>query len=75
MGRDYAGKLELVVMDNIDYYMEHEVYQENQYKRWLETRPICEKCGEPIEDEFGYQINGEWYHEDCIDVFYKKVTA
>ena len=70
MGRSYAGELELVGMrDNLDLYMEHELDQERAYQRWLETRPVCKKCGEPIEDDDAYLINGDYYHEDCIDVF------
>ena len=59
--------------DALDLYMAHEVQMDKDYKKWLAERPVCAKCNEPIEDEFGYCINGEWYHEDCIDIFYKKV--
>jgi len=42
------------------------------YYRWLETRPKCCACDEPIQDEYGYKIIGEWYCEDCMNREFRK---
>ena len=33
--------------------------------RWLVKRPICDKCGEHIQDEYYYDIDGEKVCEYC----------
>ena len=47
-------------------------YDEEQNK-WLERRPVCVDCGEHIQDETAYYINGEWICEDCMDSYRKEV--
>lgn len=32
----------------------------------LNKRPCCILCNNHIQDEYGYEIDGEWYCEDCI---------
>lgn len=34
--------------------------------RWVSRRPVCAKCGEHIQDEYGYEIDG-LYCENCKD--------
>ena len=69
MGRPDVSERELVGMrDNIDLYMEHELDQERQYQKWLETRPVCEYCGDPIEDDEAMYIDGDYYHIECAEV-------
>lgn len=35
-------------------------------RAWLATRPICHCCGEPIQEEFYYELpDGAWC-EECI---------
>ena len=34
--------------------------------------PLCEICGERIHDEYGYCVDGYWYHEECFEKEYKK---
>ena len=41
-------------------------YEREQEKR-LEQLPVCDYCGEPIQDDFFYQINGENYCPDCME--------
>lgn len=36
-----------------------------QYQ-WLKTRPTCDECLEPIQDEYYYKIGGRKYCEACI---------
>jgi len=33
---------------------------------WLDSLPVCEECGEPIQDDNYYEIEGASIHEDCL---------
>ena len=48
--------------DPIDDYNDYEL---KQYK-WLIKRPECCICGNHIQDEYGYVIEGSWYCEECM---------
>lgn len=58
--------------DNIDFYMEHELEEERQYQRWLETRPVCDECGEYITDDWCWEIGNEVFCEDCLNKLFRK---
>ncbi len=49
------------------------VYDADQHdaecERWLERRPVCKMCGEHIQDDWGYCIDGDWICENCMDDF------
>lgn len=57
---------------------------EDNYSMWeqhdreqtaaLELLPICDMCTVPIQDEYLYEINGEFVCETCLDRFFKKRT-
>lgn len=49
-------------MDNYQRWLDHEWEQE----KWLKSRPKCFQCGDPIQDEKGYRIEGRLYCPDCI---------
>ena len=36
-------------------------------EEWLDTRPICDQCGERIQDDCYWLINGEKFCESCLD--------
>jgi formylmethanofuran dehydrogenase subunit E len=56
----------MYVPDNYDAFEAHQAEQD----AWLEKRPVCVECGEPIQDDFLYDINGDIYCEECMkDVF------
>lgn len=57
-------------MDNYDLFEQHEAEQE----RWLAKLPICSECGEPIQDEDCYEINGELICPDCLKENHRKFT-
>jgi len=40
----------------------------------IDQLPECADCGEVIQDETAFYINGEWICEDCIDAYRKDVT-
>ena len=35
--------------------------------RWLESRPICDWCGEHIQDEWMYMFDGKTVCETCME--------
>ena len=41
-------------------------------ERWLARLPQCEYCGEHIQDEYFYEINGEWICKACLDDQFKR---
>lgn len=58
------------VPDNYDAYRRHEAQQEAQ----LAKRPICDECGEPIQDDFLYEVNGVIYCENCMQESFRHST-
>lgn len=56
----------MYVPDNYDAFERHQAEQD----AWLKRRPVCVECGEHIQDDFLYDINGDIYCEECMkDVF------
>ena len=54
----------MYVKDNYDLFLEHEMEQENR----LAKLPKCAWCGEPIGDEYCYELSkGELVCESCIE--------
>lgn len=41
--------------------------KESELARWLKTLPVCAWCGEPIQEEYAYEIDGELVCGDCIE--------
>jgi formylmethanofuran dehydrogenase subunit E len=66
-------------MRNISFPI-HDVYDlwkdlDNEQARLLARLPQCECCGEPIQDEHIWEIDGKYYCEDCAkDEFRKENT-
>ena len=40
---------------------------EREKEKELERRPVCEWCGQPIQDEYMYQIDNEDVCQACVD--------
>lgn len=49
--------------DNYSQWEAHEA----ELERMLEKRPVCRRCGEHIQDEHYYYIDGVIYCEDCMN--------
>lgn len=47
---------------------------DRQQSEELNKRPVCCYCGEPIQDDFCYEINGDYYCEDCLDMHFRKAV-
>lgn len=43
-------------------------------ERRLKRLPVCADCGEPIQDDHYYDINGEAICPECLDVNYRRET-
>lgn len=50
---------------NYDAYADFERHDREQ-ARALSRLPICSECEEPIQDEFLYEINGEYICPECM---------
>ena len=57
------------VPDAYDQWKRHDAEQ----NRWLEERPVCADCGEHIQDERAYYINGEWICQNCMSTYEREV--
>lgn len=49
--------------DNYDFWLEHD----HEEQEWLDSLPICDECGEPIQTEHCYNINGNYICKECIE--------
>lgn len=58
------------VSDAERYYTD----QEREYEEWKVRLPVCSECGEPIEEDFCWEIDGELYHHDCADKLFCHCT-
>ena len=49
-------------------------FHDRQQEEALNKRPVCCYCGEPIQDDFCYEINGDLICEDCLDMHFRKAV-
>ena len=56
-----------------DPLLDFDRYDREQQKRPKEL-PVCCYCNDPIEDDFCYEINGDYYCEDCLDMHFRKAV-
>ena len=54
--------------DNYSLWEAHEAEQE----KLLERLPVCRYCGEPIQDDHYFYIEGVIYCEDCMNEKYSR---
>lgn len=47
--------------------------REREREEIMARLPVCAECDQPLEDDFGYYINGEWICEACMDSYRKEV--
>lgn len=60
----------MCIPDNYDLWVAHDRQQEAELKKL----PVCEKCGQPIQSEDLYDIEGDLYCEECGDRLFKRYT-
>ena len=51
------------MVDNYDIWDAHD----REMERKLENLPLCECCGNPIQQDTAVRINGDCYCDDCLD--------
>lgn len=51
-------------------FLRHDAEQERELKKL----PVCADCGEPVQDDHYYDINGEVICPDCMEANYRKRT-
>ena len=42
---------------------------EREQEEWLKSRPVCDQCGEPIQDDAMFEFENETYCTECWDMF------
>ena len=57
------------IPDNYDQWEAHD--REQAIK--LAQLPTCERCGNPIQQEWAVCIDGCWYCDDCIEFYQREV--
>lgn len=60
-------------MDCPDNYSQWENHERRQEAR-LARRPVCYECGEHIQDDECWEMNGELICTDCLETNHKKCT-
>lgn len=40
---------------------------DSEQERWLNSRPVCCRCGDHIQDEEAYEIDGDIYCIECVE--------
>ena len=58
------------IPDNLDRFESHDAEQERQ----LQKLPVCEYCGEHIQDDYFFQINDEIICEGCLNDHFRKAV-
>ncbi|MGN0348201.1 MAG: hypothetical protein ACI4DR_01560 [Roseburia sp.] len=53
----------MILPDNFDRWQNHD----NVQAVWLQNRPICDYCGERIQDEKYHRISNENVCEQCLN--------
>lgn len=60
------------------FYSDNPVRDAERYAaeqdRWIESCPICAKCGSRICDERLWNVYGELYHVDCAEELFSEET-
>ncbi len=54
-----------------DNYSQWEVHEREQERR-LARLPVCDECGNPIQDGYYYDIGGDVICSRCLDECFRK---
>lgn len=50
-------------MKEYDYYSAHERDQ----AKWLRSRPVCPACGQPIQEDYQYDLDDGNLCQECAE--------
>ncbi len=53
--------------DPVADFLRHDAEQEAE----LQKLPKCKECGEPIQTDYAYGINGKYICEHCLEAYYR----
>jgi formylmethanofuran dehydrogenase subunit E len=53
----------LTTADPIRDAAEHDT----EFEEWLQTRPVCMWCGEPIQDDTALELGNGWICKSCVE--------
>lgn len=56
------------IPDNYDIWEAHD----NKMEKALEERYHCDYCGKPIQEDYHYEINGDFICPKCLDEHFRK---
>ena len=48
------------------------IIDDNRKAAWLEKLPVCDVCGEPIQESEYYEFDGEKVCEYCLEDYIRK---
>ncbi len=60
----------MTITDNYDMWADND----SRMERELQRLPECDCCGNPIQDEHLYRIEGQNYCEHCLNEYFRKNT-
>lgn len=43
-----------------------------EQEEYLARLPICEVCGQPIQQDTAICIDGKWYCDHCLNEYFRK---
>lgn len=58
----------MYIPDNYDQFTRHDAQQQAQ----LDRLPVCSECGEPIQDDFCFEVNDELICDECMHNNHRK---
>ena len=53
------------MLDNYDLWYE----EDRRRERWRESRPVCDACGQHIQDEYMYKTLRGNFCEECAEAY------
>lgn len=45
---------------------------DREQQEWLDSRPVCDGCFNPIQDDFYYDIYDQKICEDCLKQYFRR---
>lgn len=58
----------MYIPDNYDLFKQHDAQQQAE----LDKLPVCSECGEPIQDDFCFEVNDELICDECMHNNHRK---
>lgn len=52
---------------------QNHLIQERERSIWLDSRPVCDWCREPIQDDYLYHVGGDMLCQSCFDDYVEHI--